>query len=140
MGRAEMISHSLLLYCTPAHYIPVHGSRGGSRTGRVQAGFLTLLLRRLHLLLLGICAASLAFGWVESLYFVLPKCTAGPPRMDHLRAYIHVGFSYIKYSRTSFIPFYYITEVLNLRSHTRRPSWAAQWPKRPNRRPKAAAR
>ena len=32
--------------------------------------------------------------------------------MDHLRAYI--GFSYIKYSRTSFIPFYYITEVLNL--------------------------
>jgi hypothetical protein len=43
-------------------------SRGGSRT--VQAGFLTLLLRRLHVLLLGICAASLAFGWVESLYFV----------------------------------------------------------------------
>ena len=41
-----------------------------------------------------------------------PKCTAGPPRMDHVRAYI--GFSYIKYSRTSFIPFYYITEVLNL--------------------------
>ena len=38
-----------------------------------------------------------------------------PPRMDHLRAYI--GFSYIKYSRTSFIPFYYITEVLNLRPH-----------------------
>jgi hypothetical protein len=38
--------------------------------------------------------------------------------MDHLRAYI--GFSYIKYSRTSFIPFYYITEVLN---HT--PSGAA---------------
>jgi hypothetical protein len=29
-----------------------------------------------------------------------------------VRAYI--GFSYIKYSRTSFIPFYYITEVLNL--------------------------
>ena len=42
----------------------------------------------------------------------MPKCTAGPPRMDHLRAYI--GFSYIKYSRTSFIPFYYTTEVLNL--------------------------
>jgi hypothetical protein len=32
-----------------------------------------------------------------------------------LRAYI--GFSYIKYSRTSFIPFYYITEVLNLRPY-----------------------
>jgi hypothetical protein len=48
-----------------------------------------------------------------------------------VRAYI--GFSYIKYSRTSFIPFYYITEVLNLRSHPGRPSWAAQWPKRPNR-------
>jgi hypothetical protein len=29
-----------------------------------------------------------------------------------VRAYI--GFSYIKYSRTSFIPFYYTTEVLNL--------------------------
>ena len=62
------------------------------------------------------------------------KCTAGPPRMDHLRAYI--GFSYIKYSRTSFIPFYYITEVLNLT-----PYWAAILggpgrPKRPKRRPK----
>jgi hypothetical protein len=33
-------------------------------------------------------------------------------RIDHLRAYM--GFSYIKYSRTSFIPFYDITEVLNL--------------------------
>jgi hypothetical protein len=44
-----------------------------------------------------------------------PKCTAGPPRMDHVRAYI--GFSYIKYNQTSFIPFYYITEVLNLRPH-----------------------
>ena len=45
----------------------------------------------------------------------MPKCTAGPPRMYHVRVYI--GFSYIKYSRTSFIPFYYITEVLNLRPH-----------------------
>jgi hypothetical protein len=36
--------------------------------------------------------------------------------MDHLRAYM--GFSYIKYSRTSFIPFYYMKEVLNLRSLT----------------------
>jgi hypothetical protein len=35
-----------------------------------------------------------------------------------VRAYI--GFSYIKYSRTSFIPFYYTTEVLNLRLY-----WAA---------------
>ena len=35
-----------------------------------------------------------------------------------LRAYM--GFSYIKYSRTNFIPFYYITEVLNLR-----PYWTA---------------
>jgi hypothetical protein len=34
-----------------------------------------------------------------------------------IRAYM--GFSYIKYSRTSFIPFYYTTEVLNLR-----PYWA----------------
>jgi hypothetical protein len=33
--------------------------------------------------------------------------------MDHVRAYI--GFSYIKYSRTSLIRFYYITEVLYLR-------------------------
>jgi hypothetical protein len=46
------------------------------------------------------------------------KCTAGPPRMDHVR--VNIGFSYIKYSRTSFIPFYYTTEVLNLR-----PYWAA---------------
>ena len=38
--------------------------------------------------------------------------------MDHVRAYI--GFAYIKYSQTIFIPFYYITEVLNLR-----PYWAA---------------
>jgi hypothetical protein len=58
-----------------------------------------------------------------------PKCTAGPPRMDHVRAYI--GFSYIKYSRTSFIPFFYITEVLNLRPCSGRPSWAARRPKQP---------
>jgi hypothetical protein len=32
-----------------------------------------------------------------------------------VRAYM--GFSYIKYSRTSFIPFYYTTEVLNLRPY-----------------------
>jgi hypothetical protein len=38
--------------------------------------------------------------------------------MDHVRAYM--GFSYIKDNRTSFIPFYYTTEVLNLR-----PYWAA---------------
>jgi hypothetical protein len=60
---------------------------------------------------------------------ISPQCTARAPTMDHLRAYI--GFSYIKYSRTSFIPFYYITEVLNLRLYTRRPSWAARRPKRP---------
>jgi hypothetical protein len=36
--------------------------------------------------------------------------------MDHVRAYI--GFSYIKYSQTSFIPFYYATEVLNLRPYS----------------------
>ena len=51
-----------------------------------------------------------------------------------VRAYM--GFSYIKYSRTSFIPFYYITEVLNLTPCTGRPSWAARRPKRPKRRPK----
>jgi hypothetical protein len=45
----------------------------------------------------------------------VPQCTAGPPRMDHVRAYIR--FSYIKYSRTSFIAFYYTTEVLNLRPY-----------------------
>jgi hypothetical protein len=38
--------------------------------------------------------------------------------MDHVRAYI--GFSTLKYSGTSFIPFDYITEVLNLG-----PYWAA---------------
>jgi hypothetical protein len=65
---------------------------------------------------------------------VSPKCTARPPRMDH-PGWVYIGFSYIKYNRTSFIPFYYITEALNLRSHTRWPSWAPQWPKRPTRRP-----
>jgi hypothetical protein len=39
-----------------------------------------------------------------------PKCTAGPPRMDHLRAYI--GFSHIKSSRPSFLPCYYLHRVL----------------------------
>ena len=37
----------------------------GSPGGGVRAA-----LQRLHLLLVGVCAASLAFGWVESLYFV----------------------------------------------------------------------
>jgi hypothetical protein len=36
--------------------------------------------------------------------------------MDHLRV-VYIGFPYIKYSRTSFIPFYYIKEVLNLRPY-----------------------
>jgi hypothetical protein len=34
-----------------------------------------------------------------------------------VRAYTCIGLSYIKYSRTSFISFYYITEVLNLRTY-----------------------
>ena len=41
---------------------------------------------------------------------VLPKCTAGAPMMEHVRAYM--GFFDIKYSLANILLFYYRTEVL----------------------------
>ena len=41
---------------------------------------------------------------------VLPKCTAGAPMMEHVRAYM--GFFDIKYSLANILLFYYRTDVL----------------------------
>ena len=46
-----------------------------------DAGFGLRLARRLHALLLGVCCASLAFGWLEGLYFFFAMPGPSPMNM-----------------------------------------------------------